>query len=286
MKTRITILTAMYNRPRVSELFCMSITRLKNYHEKNFELTVHAAVTGADSVAVCQKYGVSYVETPNQPLGDKWNLGMMDALKRYQQDYFLIMGDDDISANELLTEYTPFIEKHTPYFGVNSLYFYDSKLKKAAQFRYKQSTSKLVGCGRMISRLAAESTGWKTKVKAKKDMHHHGVMMYKNQFYSVPKYQADYLAAMRYAEIQDEEEFLLWDASLQRSLDNSSELNLLFNNYLSQTVHLKRPMITDVKTRQNLWAYQQMAAQCVRVNPEDALWFFSDEEKKMVQKLI
>lgn len=266
----------------VSELFCMSMARVNEAFKHMYDIKVVAGVSESDSANVCLKYGVDFVLQHNNPIGKKWNQTLNYAIQKYDFDYLCIMGDDDIMSNELFHTYTHFIDKGDDHFGINQLYFIDSATKKAGLFKY-QYPSKLVGCGRMISREAIEESCLVLLVKIKKAIRVGSDYLDVDQKTFLPVRHAMYLNSMKMAEISGKSTYLMWDEDIDKGLDNNLELRLLFAGFPPTGIGL--PLISDVKTTQNMWSFDHLRELVEPVPFKDATEFFSASEKSLLEEI-
>ena len=100
---------------------------------------------------ICRKWSVNICYSPNLPLGRKMNAGINYALRRFEWDYLMNFGSDDLIHPSLFELYKAYFELYEPLFGVDSLYFYDLKTDKTLFFKcYTDGLA--VGAGRMIHR--------------------------------------------------------------------------------------------------------------------------------------
>lgn len=275
-KVDILILTAMHRRPLVSELFAMAVNELVKAHSPRFRFAVVALVSDLESKEVCKRYGIDMIETVISPLGTKMNTGLQIAMERYLFRYLLHLGDDDVVSPLLIDAYAPFMADDYPYFGVNNLYFLDSMTSLAAEFQYKQPTSKLVGAGRMFSHDALMNTAWQCQVIPLKSKSFLGVQLTKNEPVYLPCYQAEYLDAMGMAASMRNDRVKLWRDDQHTGLDAQSELSMVMNNYFPVVVPVDRPLITDVKSTVNIWKFSQFSDLGKPVSQQEATWFWSD----------
>lgn len=276
----------MYNRAKVSELFCLSIERIKKKYKSKYTIKLHAVVSEEASKNVCVKYGATFTECENFPIGNKWNAGLLDALNRFDFDYVLIMGDDDIMSNDLLRMYSPYIRRGEDYFGVNSIYFYSPSMESALSFEYKDKGNKLMGCGRMISRKAITKAGYQIMIEPTKNFCYYGISFIGGQPKTIPLYQAEYLQKMNFVKIISNCAFQLWSANQNNGLDMQSEMNLLFNGFPPLLIETDKPLITDVKTEQNIWKFTHFIKTSKAVdNINTVTEFWSRAEKDFVQVL-
>ena len=142
MKTHI--LTALWQRPEITRICFEGIKRLG--------LSATASISEESYIKTCEEYGIDWVMTPNQPVGHKWNAGMIQALN-HKWDYVMILGSDDIVTNSIFDIYKPLMGVYFM-FGVDSCYFYHKG--KIKRFSYKDKSTMSVGAGRMLHRSLVE----------------------------------------------------------------------------------------------------------------------------------
>jgi hypothetical protein len=94
---RIAIITAFHGRPSISRVFHLGIERLR----KQFDARCFAAVTEGDveNMALCDSYGVPYVEHDNVDLGAKHNAALALA-REWDPDLVVVLGSDDLVSND------------------------------------------------------------------------------------------------------------------------------------------------------------------------------------------
>ena len=156
---RVCIISAVWKRPEVFEIFAESIKSLKG------DIVVCIAGSEGDkSRKMVESHGFEYVETPNEPLGVKMNQAAILASKT-DADYYLMMGSDDILNQALYDQYLKAASKGFDYIYVTEGYFYDTVSKKALYWSgYKKDRAvgirRALGCGRLISRKRMERVRW------------------------------------------------------------------------------------------------------------------------------
>ncbi len=142
---KVHVLTALWKRPEITRICFEGIKRL------GVEAT--AAISEESYIEMCEQYGINWVMVQNRPVGNKWNVGMEEALKK-DWDYVMILGSDDIVSDYLLELYKPLMGKYYM-FGVDSCYFYHKgTIKKFSGYADKLNMS--VGAGRMLHRSLVE----------------------------------------------------------------------------------------------------------------------------------
>ncbi|HMQ07318.1 MAG TPA: hypothetical protein PKC30_08450 [Saprospiraceae bacterium] len=271
----------MHARPKVSELFALSIQRLKKHFAGTYHIRVFAVISDAESEAVCNQYGIPFHFTENLPLGRKWNSGLKEVMA-FDFDYLLIGSDDDIMSNQLLESYRPYIRKNIPHFGIKSLGFYCCQTQRALIFKYKYKTTKLVGCGRMLSRGLLEDVALRMEVKIQGPIQGFTkgstcILSYK---------QASYFKAMdSVLFLSEKPNWSLWENTINRGLDNSCESYLVSQNYIPIVVPSEKILITDIKSSVNIWTFQSFIKLSTEVHPDQVLDFFSSKEKEHLSKV-
>jgi hypothetical protein len=282
---KILLLTAMHQRPQISELFCISAMRLLETWKYVYDITVCSLVSDPESEEVCRRYGIEIIPTPASPLGMKMNVGMTIIMANYKFDYLLQIDDDDIFSPDILEWYTPYIKKRIPYFGVDKVYFYDLLTNRAILFKYHYETGKLLGCGRMFLREALERTAYRCSVVCLKNRTYLGIELQKNKTLVIPEYQAKYAEDQGFVHITSGPEFQLYKNDQIKGMNTQSEFNLVFNGYLPKVVDTPRPLFTDVKSTVNIWQFDDYKAFGSQVDPAEAMHFWSDAEKEYLQSL-
>ena len=118
---KIGILTCMWKRPKVFDIFATGINRLR---EKFDIIPLAVGSEGSKSMELCRKHQFMYLERPNKPLGRKFNEGL-SCFKNTDVDYVMILGSDDLISDSLVDAYLPHMEKGKHLIGILDIYFYD-----------------------------------------------------------------------------------------------------------------------------------------------------------------
>jgi len=123
---KIGILTAVWQRLKIFEIFATGVNRLRD----QFDITpVVVGSEGEVSKNLCKKYGFLYLERPNYPLGRKFNAGLQ-VFKIFHVDYVIVMGSDDLISNSLIEAYMPYMKRGRDLIGILDIYFYDIRVKQ------------------------------------------------------------------------------------------------------------------------------------------------------------
>lgn len=278
----------MYNRPAISEIFILSYLRVKKHFEGRLIINLLAAVSDEESEKLCLKYNIPHIAHYNRPLGRKHNKMVLSAITFFQNyDYICLFGDDDIMSNELFELYLPFIESQIDYFGIKRSYVVDTATMNAGYFEYSQD-NKLTGCGRMFSNRAIEETFMVVPVVTNRQIKVNNMVVGVGENLFLPEKKAKYLAQLNFVTITGNSVFKMWDDDLEKGLDNNSELKLLFNGFTPVGISTDRPLITDIKSSQNVWSFQSLKNHKMFFPSSvyEATSFFSMEEKKLLVNIF
>lgn len=154
-KVKILIFLAVWQRPEITELCFVGIDRLKA-NTQDFEIETLAVISEESMISLCEKYNVHHVMHENQPLGQKKNFGL-DAARRFNFDYLMEIGSDDLILDELLISYKEPINAGVKFFGIKDAAYIDSE----AGYCRRLTSNSTYGAGRMIHRNLLEMVGFK-----------------------------------------------------------------------------------------------------------------------------
>lgn len=151
-KTKFAIVTAVWKRPEIFEMFAAAIKKL--HHDELEIIVIVAGSEGQKTRRMVNKHGFLYIETPNFPLSNKMNQTTLSAVKSGAK-YVLCVGSDDLITQELLNRYVLSIKKNVDFAAVTDFYFYDTKTDVFAYwsgYKDKKRIGHTCGAGRMLSR--------------------------------------------------------------------------------------------------------------------------------------
>jgi hypothetical protein len=159
---KIAIITAMWKRPEIFKVFGQLTNDLiKSVPECDFQVFCVGS-EGKESRQLAESFGFTYIEHPNDYLGQKWNAVTL-AAKSFNPDYCLMMGSDDVMDATLFRRYLPYMQNGIDYIGVLDWYFYDTRTKEAIYWAgYRKAFNRGVTCGagRFLSAAILESLNW------------------------------------------------------------------------------------------------------------------------------
>jgi hypothetical protein len=159
---RLTIVTGMWKRPEVFNMWCKGVNALLEYYPNVDLQVVVAGSEGRASRDLVEPHGYHYIETPNTPLAEKMNKTIYKA-RELGSDYVLCVGSDDIVTPELLGKYLEYIENGYDFIGVLDWYFYDTATHRALYWGgYADSRAGATcGAGRVLSKWLLDKWDWR-----------------------------------------------------------------------------------------------------------------------------
>lgn len=162
-KIKLAIVTSVWQRPDIFEMFARGIKHLIN-NCTQFDITVIVSGSeGEKSKSMVANHGFNYIEIPNTPLADKVN-ATTQACKDIGIDYVLCVGSDDVMSPGLLNEYAIYMRKGIDFIGVTDCYFYDTVTKKSlywAGYREPYRIGNTVGPFRALSARLLSLWDWR-----------------------------------------------------------------------------------------------------------------------------
>lgn len=145
----VVLLTAVWGRPVVTRIFYEGALRFKRQMEAlGCKVRIVAGGDEAEHRSLAADMGAEWVETPNLPLGRKWN-NICESAFKGEGDYLFVLGSDDLVSPALVQDYAAAAKKGVPYCAINECLFFGTIEQKA--FRFSQP-GVAVGAGRMIHR--------------------------------------------------------------------------------------------------------------------------------------
>ena len=156
---KIAIVTAMWKRPEIFEMYAQGIHNLKPKHS----LQVYTVGSeGAKSKELSHKYGFKYIEYDNKNLSNKHNAACM-AARAFRPDYLLFLGSDDILSPETYSYLESVMEQGIDFIGMTDFYFYDTSTNKSAYWGgyIDKRRGHTVGAGRVVSARLMQKWQWR-----------------------------------------------------------------------------------------------------------------------------
>lgn len=155
---KLAIITAVWQRPEVFELYARGIKELK----PNVELQVFIVGSeGHKSKQMVGGHGFRYFEYSNTNLSHKHNYACKQA-RGWKADYCLFLGSDDVISQSTYDFLESEMKKGTDFIGFTDFYFYDLQSQKTAYWGGYRDARRghTVGAGRLVSRRLMDKWRW------------------------------------------------------------------------------------------------------------------------------
>lgn len=268
---KILLFLAAWKRPEITEICFTGINRLI----KNSRLPIEAfVVISEDSmIGLCNKYGIRYTMYKNDPVGEKKNHGLNEAMK-LEWDYLLEIGSDDLVKDELIEAYSKYLGP-LDFFGTKDSVVINSVDGQC--IRLKSDTA--YGLGRCIKRSVFDVCHG-VDIIAKESIMAIGRTVVKGEkgFFTVD--QAKELEKLGRVEIIGEPRYRLWRDELNKGLDNNSTFFLMTQGIFHKTVKTEKPLTIDIKSKDNIWPFNPNIGTKYDLN--EALEGLSQDEQSMI----
>jgi hypothetical protein len=148
---RLLFFLAVWKRPEVTEICFMGLNRLRD--SGIFPMSFLAVISEESMIPLCEKYGVEWCFYKNDPLGEKKNFGIKEALKK-DFDYLVELGSDDLIKTELLEKYAPLFSRGYDTIGICNFAVINSDTGQCKEYRERVTAT--FGLARCIRREALE----------------------------------------------------------------------------------------------------------------------------------
>ena len=201
---------------------------------------------------LCKEYGADYIRTDNIPVGRKYNTGLAAVLDR-DYDYLMTFNSDTLINPKLLDVYEYYMNEGIDLIGVDKVYFVEDGKAKFVDYKLQ-----IIGAGRMISFKSLRKIARRIKVRFLNSIAgslngNAGEERYINRS------QARMGAKAGFLEILDDARVMLWDDNLNNTLDNSSNMKLIYEGASNKCVDVgKYPYVIDLKSEVNIWKFEDI----------------------------
>lgn len=269
---KLLVFLAVWKRPEITEICFMGIDRLRK--NSRFPIEAFAVISEETMIPLCRKYHIKYTLYKNEPLGEKKNFGLTEAMK-LEWDYLIEIGSDDILKDELIELYADYFEKYEM-FGTKDSVIIDSFTGKCR--RLQSDTS--YGLGRCISRKTIEKYCYGVNCLAKTGIIGRGRTTAEGEIGFFNLEQAQELEKLGRVQIKGNPRYKLWKDEINRGLDNSSNYFMLQMGVGCKSVATEKPLCIDVKGKDNIWPFSESIGKPYPI--EQALEGLSQEEQSAI----
>lgn len=140
----LAVIIAIYKRQDLTRI-CFEHLSVQ---QKKFGFDVIIAGSeGSESENLVREFGFNYIETPNEPLGQKMNLLSIACI---DYDGVIVLGSDDFLPDNAFAKFYTLDMSVKAIYGFRGCYFYSTKDKRLNFFNY-QNTIKTIGAGRLYT---------------------------------------------------------------------------------------------------------------------------------------
>jgi hypothetical protein len=255
----------------------MGIRRLMGFDPDRFRVQALAVISEDEMIPLCEKYGIHWTMAENKPVGRKKNAGLNEAFK-YEWDYLLEIGSDDLLRNDILELYAPLMEKGLPVFGTNRLVFYDSITGQARNYK-----SDALAMGRMMKRTMLEDVTFSVECEVLVSFITGGEVCHKGTQLFLQPARARSLESSKLVRIIGEPCYHLWANHLNRGLDNNSNSLIMSRGVPLRHIDTVEPLGMDVKSEVNIWHFNPDNGS--PYNADDFMKHCSTEERTMLNSI-
>ena len=162
MVEKFCLITANHDRPKVLELWCAGIQRLRRDIGYDFPVIV---TSGAEDAEVLSRNGITHLIRPNNPVSEKFNTSCYHA-KDLDVNYVMIVGSDDIISTDTLRRLMAEMDKGYDLIGISDIYFYATRHPHRGKMVRLHGT-RIMGVCKTIHRRVLDKVNWKPWTKKK-----------------------------------------------------------------------------------------------------------------------
>lgn len=270
---------ACWKRPEITEICFIGLQRLKAYDPDRFRVSALAVISETEMIPLCEKYGIKWLMHENKPLGKKKNAGLNEAFK-YDWDYLIELGSDDLVRNELLDLYEPFMKQGLPLMGMKNIVFLNSENGEARQY----DSAEVYGLGRCMSRKMLEQSTKSVECEVLQSfIGSDGEYAKGNkEFVHVDKVEGWERAS--FIQPIGEVTYHLWKDTINQGLDSNSNYFLMQKGIPLRHIHTSEPLALDIKGKENIWKYNDKIGR--DYSAEDFLKHVSEVEQYKLSLLV
>lgn len=270
---------ACWKRPEITEICFLGLQRLKAYDPDRFRISALAVISEESMIPLCEKYSVHYVMHENHPLGKKKNAGLNECFK-YEWDYLIELGSDDLLRSDLLDIYDPYMKQGVPLMGMKDLIFYNSETGEARNY----NTADVFGMGRAMSRKMLQHVTRSVECEILEDFIGNDGQYNKGKQEYI---HVDNLASWERASFVKplgNMTYHLWRDTINQGLDQNSSYYLMQRGVPLRHIRVSEPMGMDIKSSVNIWKYNPNLGS--EYDVKKFLDHCSEEERAKLEQLV
>jgi len=273
---RLLVFLAVWRRPEITEICFMGLNRLRK--NSRFPIETLAVISEESMIGLCEKYNIRWTFYKNEPLGEKKNHGLGEAMK-LEWDYLIEIGSDDLIKDEMLELYSGYFGKYEM-FGTKDAIIINSE---NGECRRLQSDT-IYGLGRCISRKIFEKCCYVVECLALTHIMAPGRTTAEGKIGHFLVAQAEELEKLGRVKILGKPRYRLWKDEINKGMDNNSDFFLMTQGFDHKGVPTDKPLSIDIKGADNIWPYNPKLGTTYKLNK--ALEGLSQEEQSAIFAMI
>lgn len=157
---RIGIIAPNNGRPHILRLYLACLQRLRIDLGTDIPAVV---VSGREDKNICVQYNTYHIEAPNNPVSNKFNLGM--SFMQDKADAVMIMGSDDLISTDTFKRLVAEVEKGYDLVGVDQVYFFATDGINKGKMVLLERPDRMLGVAKIISSRVLDKVNWQPWVK-------------------------------------------------------------------------------------------------------------------------
>lgn len=228
---------AMWKRPEV-ERYCLE----KFSHQVDEVLCI---VSEAEKAALCEEMGVEWVFSPNNPVGEKMNIGLRKAFEM-EWDVLVQVNSDTILPEDHISRCLDVVDDGGHIVGASKCWFINTETGDEKFVDYET----MIGAGRVMTRKCLEDSSIKVPVVFNETVFGVNISGHAGK----EKYINAYLKGKYNVSVTGPERVMLWPDK-DNMLDSNSEISIHWCGYKS---HIIDGEVIDLKTKDNIWGFNDV----------------------------
>ena len=271
---KVLVFLAVWKRPEITEICFVGLNRLiKN---SRYPIEAFAVISEESMIPLCDKYNIKWTFYKNEPVGEKKNHGLNEAMK-LEWDYLLEIGSDDLVKDELIELYAPNFGKYD-LFGTKDAIIINSEDGMCRRL----NSDTTYGLGRCMSRKAVECA-YGVDILALEHIMAIGRTTAEGErgFFKVE--MAEEQEKLGRIKILGKPRYRLWKDDINRGLDNNSDFFFMKNGIGHRAIKTDKPLCIDIKGEDNIWKFSPKLG--TPYDLEKALEGLSQEEQSRIVAL-
>lgn len=151
----IGLICVNYGRPKILELWCKQIQRLRSDNGLYFPVAV---VSDESDAVICNRNYITHIVHENNPVTSKFNRAFR-FMQSIGVDYVMVLGSDDIVSTKYIQDTMVQMEKGIDLIGTNTIYFYCGQGSERGKL-VKLDTPIMKGIGKTVSKRILDQCNW------------------------------------------------------------------------------------------------------------------------------